>query len=153
MGWSKSTVYFFAVPETVGDIADERARTKIGTLPEHPLDEHTMAKIGTSFPNKHTMLQLTLWIIEVYVDDLIGMAKNPSRALLSHIAKAIIILIHEVLRRPHTSDHTGRDSISIENLFESEGAWCKEKYILGWIFNGLTFCISLPPRNVQKLRN
>ena len=98
------------------------------------------------------MLQLTQWIIEDYFDDLIFMARNPSRALLNHIARAIIISTPEFFVPPHTSGHNGGDLVAIKNLLTGEVTWCIEKWILGWIFNGLIFCISLLPLKVENLR-
>ena len=41
MIWSKSLEHICAASETVRDITDERARTAIGSLPEHLLEKNT----------------------------------------------------------------------------------------------------------------
>ena len=84
------------------------ARTKIVSLAEHPLEEHTMSTLSTDLPYKPHMLQLTLWLIEVYVENFIGMAQNPSIYLLKHIYRSILVSIHEVLcASPHVISHGG----------------------------------------------
>ena len=55
------------------------------------------------------------------------MTQNTSRDLINHIARAIIISIHEVFVPPHMSGHKGGDSVAIKNLIEGKGAWCMEK--------------------------
>ena len=77
MGWRESPAYFCAASETARDISDERARTKIGILPEHFLEEPKTTTISKSLPSKPSMLKLAQWVIKVYVDNFIGMAQNP----------------------------------------------------------------------------
>ena len=96
-------------------------------------------------------MQLALWIIEVYVNYFIVMAQNPSRALLRHISRAVIISIHEVFVPTHISGHNRGGSVAIKNFIEGKGAWSIEKYIFGWYFNGITFCIFLSTCKRQKL--
>ena len=61
------------------------------------------------------MLQLAQWIIEVYVNNFIGMAQNPSRAILWHIARDVLVSIHDVLVPPHRSLHKQGDSLGIKS--------------------------------------
>ena len=118
MGWGKSPAYFCAAPKTARYISKERAITKIGSLPEHPLEKHTMKTLSTALSSKPLMMQLSGWIIDVHVNKNIGMAQNKSIDLLRNIARAILTPIHEVFVPPHMSVHKGGDSVAIKKLIK-----------------------------------
>ena len=100
--WSKSPAYFCASSETAICIDNEIVRTKIVITPEHPLEKHTMIMLSTELPSKPSILQLAIWIIEVYVDDFIVMAQNESRVLLRHFAGSILISSHKIFVPTHS---------------------------------------------------
>ena len=77
--------------EAARDIANERERTKIVSLPDHLLEKNTMTMLRKALPSKPYMMQLVRWTIEVYDNNFIVMAQNPSIDLLRNIAGAIII--------------------------------------------------------------
>ena len=93
---------------------------KKGSLPDHPLEEHSMNTLRTPLPSKPSMLQIARWIIEVYINNFIGMAQNLSRTLLRHIAKAILIFIHKFLCLPTsqvTKEGIQRSMVQREGYF------------------------------------
>ena len=98
------------------------------------------------------MLQLAWWLVEIYVNNFVGVVQSPSRALLRHITRAILMPIHEVFVPPHRSCHKVGDSVAIKNLINGEGSWSTKKGVLGWNLNGITLCISLPTHKVKNLR-
>ena len=112
--WSKSPAYFCASSETAICIDNEIARTKIVITPEHLLEKHTTKNLSTALQFKPYMLQLVRWIIEVYVDDFIGMKQNPPRALLRHISRSILTSIYEFFMTPQRSGHKEGDSVAIK---------------------------------------
>ena len=92
-----------------------------------------MTTLGTYLPHKPTMLKLTLWLIGVYADDFIGMEKNPPRKLLRHIARAIIILIHEVFVPPTCQDtQAGNQQLSKSSLKANAHGAQKMRYWDGY---------------------
>ena len=56
------------------------------------------------------------------------MAQNPSSYLLGHIARDVIVSIHDVLAPPHRLGHKEGDSVAIS--VKGEGSWSTDKYIL-----------------------
>ena len=111
--WSKSPAYFCASSETEICIDNEIARTKIVITPEHPLEKHKTAKLSTALKLKSYMLQLVRWIIEVYVNDFIGMKKIHQEHYLC-ISLGPFSPQYEVFMTPHRSGHKEGYSVAIK---------------------------------------
>ena len=77
-----------------------------------------MIMLSTELPSKPSILQLAIWIIEVYVDDFIVMAQNESRVLLRHFAGSILISSHKVFVPTHSSGHKGGYSLAIKEIIK-----------------------------------
>ena len=84
IGWIRYPAHLCQSSKTVRYISNEREITKIGSLLDNTLEEHIMPTLGTDLPHRLSMMQLTRWLIEVYVDDLIVMKKNLKRPPQPH---------------------------------------------------------------------
>ena len=153
MGWSESPAFFCAASETARDVAEDRCRETVGSLPRHALEDLMLppdlwpegagpGRQGT--PHKR---------LEVYVDDFCALAQTTDVGELRHISRALLHSIHEVFPPPEVSGLGGDDSVSVKKLKAGEGRWESRKELLGWIFDGKTRCIELPPAKVDHIDN
>ena len=134
MGWLESPGYFCAASETGRDVADQYAESPIGTLPTHKFESHTtVAQEFRSLPKFSPSTEELRYMIEVYVDDYIGIAIPTSQQQLEHVSRAILHGIHDVFP-PEDDDDT--DPISFKKIMKGEGKWALIKDILGFTFDG-----------------
>jgi len=92
-----------------------------------------------------------LKLLEVYVDDFIGMIQGPSKNNLLHFTQAILHDIHKIFPPPTDATRPEDEPIALKKLQQGDGLWSTSKEILGWLFDGLTHCIALPASKVTKL--
>jgi len=135
MGWIESPPYFCAASETGRDVAEWYTETPVGCLPTHKFIRHTqLAPSYQSLPARpqaqHTPFR---YLIEVYMDDYIGLATATSRTQLDHVAGAIMHAIHDLFPQ---DDKDEDDPISMKKLLKREGSWDLVKEILGFCFDG-----------------
>jgi hypothetical protein len=108
MGWSKSPPFFCAATETARDIIDDKIRNNI-FLPEQPM-ENIMMDIDwlnvtklqpplTTESDKRDFLQL----IEVYIDDFIGVIQSNNESHLRQFSRRILDGITIVFPPPELS--------------------------------------------------
>jgi len=88
-------------------------------------------------------------VLEVFVDDFICMLQAPTPASLQHATWAILHGIHTIFPPDHANP--ANDSISIKKLKQGDGMWDTRKEILGWLFDGVTRCISLPENKASNI--
>ena len=176
MGWTDSPPFFCAATETTRDIIEWLIASPT-PLPQHPLEHHMLTPPPTDIPmpttpshaNQTPTTQPTdnpmptpqptdnpkppnhlLSLVEVYMDDFLGCTNNLHPQHLQELTRAILHGIHTIFPPPDVSGHTGEDPISVKKLI-SEGWWALEKDILGWLLNGSTFTIHLPPQKSKKI--
>jgi hypothetical protein len=115
-------------------VAADYVETQVGSLPEHKLQGLAMGDeavsplpvVGSGWGN--------LWyIIEVNVDDFIGLAIATSQEQLEHVAQAIMHGIHDVFP---SDDVKENDPISYKKLKKEECRCDLNKEILGFDFDG-----------------
>jgi hypothetical protein len=163
MGWTFSPPYFCAATETARDVA-ATLRTK-PTLPPHPLEDATMDKddalllyqlqnpttwTASELPQR---MQNLRHLLEIYVDDFAAALQCTDPQILLHHSRALLHGIHAVFPpAPTTSTNPDDEPISLKKLKEGEGVWAFRKEILGWIFDGITRTIELPPGKLDKIR-
>lgn len=155
MGWVKSPPYFCSATETARDVGDERMHEPIGSLPTHPLEDRTvdatyLAHLRSNLPPLESQEDLDNFtrLLEVYVDDFVGMAQTTDENHLRHMSRAILTSIHEVFPPPSVTGQPDTDDpISLKKL----EIWEVRKEILGWIFDGIHRCIKLPSDKVDRL--
>jgi hypothetical protein len=73
------------------------------------------------------------YLIEVYVDDFMGLAIPMSRRTLDHVANGVMCCIHDAFPQ---EDNSENDPISLKKLLQQDGAWDTVKDLLGFVFNG-----------------
>jgi len=87
--------FFCTMSKTVRDIA-QHLLLDTTELPKHPLEQLCLSPKHT-LPTIHdTNLPQLLQLLEVYVDDLIGLIQAPSLKQICHFTQAILITIHKI---------------------------------------------------------
>ena len=154
MGWTQSPPFFCAATETARDLAQEKAETPIGSLPQHPLEDFMLPPNMWKDYNatEHIAKFITALLkFEVYVDDFIALAQSTDPTQLQHASRALLHAVHELFPPPSETGHVGGDPISEKKLRNNDGLWAHRKEILGWIFDGITKCLELPPDKFEKI--
>jgi hypothetical protein len=160
MGWKHSPPFFCAASETGRDVAQRLVQQPIGTLPTHPLEHLMMDGIEPGLlqpvlahldhPSQDEEEKVTS-LLEVYVDDFIGLIHATDPDLVRHYSRALLHGIHSVFPPPDVTGHHGGDPISRKKMLAGDGVWAVRKEILGWMFDGITRTIELPPDKFEKI--
>ena len=133
MGWIESPPYFCTASETARDVAEQYLQLPIGDLPTHKFthktERHPEAK---ALPQEATAPMK--FVLEVYMDDYIGLAIPTSLSQLRHYSDAVMFGIHDVFPPDNNDD---ADPISNKKLAKLDGSWAHEKDILGLTFDGV----------------
>ena len=157
MGWRSSPPFFCAATETARDVAQTLAQQP--QLPPHPMED-------TMLQDLHKLQHPTQWpdstlearrkdfahLLEVYVDDFIGALQATDLDTVRHHSRALLHAIHSIFPAAPPNAHPDAEPISQKKLQEGEGTWACRKEILGWIFDGISRTIELPPTKLSKLR-
>jgi hypothetical protein len=135
MGWIESPPYFCTASETARDVAEQYLQTPIGSLDDHkflPWMELNDDYLALPLTDDHgtPMFQM---LLEVFMDDYIGLAIPTTRPQLRHYFNAVMYGIHDVF--PPCAVYEV-DPISLNKLKKADGAWALVKDILGLTFNG-----------------
>ena len=132
MGWIESPPFFCSASETARDVAAQYSELPLTTLAPHPLLHHTRGSVMAAHLPPKTDNNFA-YLIEVYMDDFIGVAIPTSRQQLDHVASAIMTGIHDVFP---AADQATHDPISHRKLMGLDGQWATIKDILGLTFDG-----------------
>jgi hypothetical protein len=146
MGWSESPPFFCAASETARDIISRIVSNP--TLPSHRF-ENKMIENLTKEKFSQTKGETTL--LEVFVDDFIGLTNDTTEDNIVQISRAMINGIHAIFPPPEITTHPGGDPVSEKKLAKGDGTWSFTKEILGWDFNGHNFTIQLPTEKCNKI--
>jgi hypothetical protein len=158
MGWGQSPPYFCAFTETIADLADA-ALHSTHDFSEHPLELISQAHAVPVNPFEPTILRpptaplhRPLSLVDVYVDDFIGLAQHP---FATHTLRALLHSIDKVFRgHPVPDDKPCRKTtISSSKLATGNGAWSTRKTILGWDIDTAAGAIGLPDHKADRLRH
>jgi hypothetical protein len=174
MGWKHSPPFFCAASETGRDVGEHLLHQKIGSLPPHAFERHmldtmdpTLLRESTEHPTTwndadlpaYTAKLQTLFdthqadlfkLLEVYVDDFIGVLHSDDLEVLRHATRAMLHAIHSVFPPP-ASGLPDDDPISFKKLIAGDGVWAVRKEILGWIFDGILRTMELPPEKIERI--
>jgi len=152
MGWCESPPLFCTASETARDIAQEQAdNTEL--LEPHPLENLCLPNNFECLPSiRQSDQESMIKLLEVYMDDFIGLAQAITKEELLHFTRAVLHGIHTVFPPPGEGDDPEDEPISLKKLKQGDGRWDTQKEILGWLFDGLTKCMQLPPAKVLKIR-
>ena len=150
MGWIQSPMYFGGASETGRDVAAKYANTKVGQLPEHKFIQYTKtAKEYASLPTTANVTNKTLkYMLEVYVDDFLGLVIPRSAQDLDHVANALMHGIHDVFPEETIPEN---DPISLKKLKQQDGEWALNKELLGWDLDGKSKTIQLNEKKTAEL--
>ena len=153
MGWSESPPFFCAATETARDVAMKNIQNK-ASLEPHPLESIMLGDANFDFLPKTYQNQPTEFIklLEVYIDDFIGVIQAKSVEELQQFTRAVLHAIYNTFPPPELTGSTMGPPISEKKLTE-EGLWQTCKEILGWTFDGIQRTIELAPQKCKKLRS
>jgi hypothetical protein len=155
MGWSESPPFFCAATETARDIIDEKMRNET-PLPEQPMENIMMDIDWSTIEQPHKQLSTEkdkrdfLQLIEVYIDDFIGVIQSTNETHLRQFSRQILDGITKVFPPPELSGSKMSHPVSEKKLIE-DGIWNTRKEILGWLFDGMARTIELPQRKCEEL--
>ena len=151
MGWCESPPFFCAGTETARDVMETFLQENT-PLPYHTFENLMLpnAAPDTTPSTNTTSNEVTL--LEVFVDDFIGLTNNITDTHLTTVSRAMIHGVHSVFPPPDVSGHNGHDPISHPKLIKGEGLWEFKKEVLGWILDGENFTLQLPPPKCEKIR-
>jgi hypothetical protein len=174
MGWKHSPPFFCAASETGRDVGEHLLHQEIGSLPPHPFETHMLDTMDPDLLRKTTehpetwndselptyteKLQTLLEthqadffkLLEVYVDDFIGVLHSDDLEIIRHATRAMLHAIHSVFPPP-VSGLADDDPISFKKLLAGDGVWAVRKEILGWIFDGVLRTMELPPEKIERI--
>lgn len=148
MGWSESPPFFCAATETSRDVI-QRYLENDYNLPPHPLENALLENVKFHTKNKTNPTNT----VEVYVDNFIGCTNQLSSSNLTTFSRAMLHGIHCIFPPPSVSSHKGGDPISESKLKQGDGLWSHKKEILGLVFNGEDYTISLPIAKQKSIIN
>jgi hypothetical protein len=174
MGWKHSPPFFCAASETGRDVGEHLLHQPIGSLPAHPFETHMLdtmdpavLRASTAHPTTwddmalpdysvklHSLLDTHradfFKLLEVYIDDYIGVIHSDDVEVLRHATRAMLHGIHSVFPPP-SSGKAADDPVSFKKLLAGDGIWAVRKEVLGWIFDGILRTMELPPEKITKL--
>jgi hypothetical protein len=124
MGWSESPPFFCAATKTARDIIDEKMRNNV-ILPEQPMENMMMAVDWTAvdkLPNQPAATECDqrkfLSLIEVHIDDFIGVVQSTNKVHLLQFSRRILDGITKVLLPPILSGSKMAHPVSEKKRFE-----------------------------------
>ena len=146
MGWTQSPPFFCAAAETARDVAQDYAQTKVGSLPAHKFDAYTKtSQEYKALPSTSPTNEELLYLIEVFVDDFVGMCIPQNKIQLDHVSRAIQHGIHDIFPPDENDDE---DPTSHKKLKKGDGAWAIRKDVLGWTLDGDVKTVELEEERV-----
>jgi hypothetical protein len=145
MGWCESPPLFCSASETGRDVIEELM--KQDSLPEHRFEQQMFDETYNDSITPQELANL----IEVFVDDYIAISNAASKEQLLHISRAMLHGIHSIFPPPDVTGHAGEDPIAQKKMKEGEGLWQDCKEILGWLFDGKAYTISLPEKKIAAI--
>ena len=153
MGWGESPPFFCAATETARDIADKNIADDV-PLPEHPMENIMMDIDWDNIPTHSSdpTQSKFLTLLEVYVDDFLGMVQSTDPIYLRKVTRSLLHAIEHVFPGPDITGSSMGPAVSRKKLI-ADGTWATRKEILGWLIDGIARTIELPPDKATKLLN
>ena len=121
IGWCKSPPFFCAGSETARDSISDLVKENT-ELPWHKFE---VVMIPTSL--HPTMPEITVDIIEIFVDDFIGTTNNADITHLFHLSRCMLHGIHVIYLHSEITQHGGGDSVLENKLNREDGTWEHKK--------------------------
>jgi hypothetical protein len=156
MGWGKSTPFFCAVTETAQDIAQENFDTNKVMAPQPMEDimmdiDWTTVSLPARLPSSENDKRKFLSVLEVYIDDFIGLIQSTNKDHLLWCSRTILSAISNVFPPPEITNSSMGPAVSVKKLVD-KGTWETRKEILGWLFDGIARTIELPENKGRTIR-
>ena len=156
MGWKNSPAFFCTVTLTVCLLLTNLLRTCFTSwmlkLPPHPLESHFWECLSTLPSSPSPIGPSTHVLTTVFVDDFIlALAAPQLGSAPLWLARCALHAIHSVFPPPSVTGHIGgKDSVSIKKLEKGDAVWSPQKEILGFLCDGSSRCVSLPPAKCAR---
>jgi hypothetical protein len=147
MGWCESPPFFCSASETARDVMETLFIKE--SLEQHKFEHIMLQNIN---PNERHVYKKLTTILEVFVDDFIGVINTNDYPTLLHLSRAMLHGVHSCFPPPTVTKHMGGDPISEKKLHQGDGTWDTEKEILGWILNGKDYTVHLPVKKCETIR-
>ena len=123
------------------DVIDELLKQL--SIPYHPSENRILDTSQDSTSQQLTSTSSFINLLELFVDDFIGMPYKISQEHLHHFFPAIIIGIHTTFPPPEVSGHQGQEPISEKHIYQGEVTWETTEDILSWLFHRENFIFQL----------
>ena len=155
MGWSESPPFFCAATETARDVIQAEMHSDI-PVPKQPMEDIMMNIDWASIPKhkgpSHSGSDKTkfLKMVEVYIDDFIGVLQSTDENELRQLSRKILKGINNVFPPPELTGSKMGPPVSEKKLIE-DGTWALRKEVLGWLFDGLARTIELPQKKCKEI--
>ncbi len=95
MGWIDSPPYFCTASKTARDIAEQYLQLPVCDLPPHKFLPWTECD-NIDIPPSNNANRNLWYLLEVFMDDYIGLAIPTTQAQLRHYSNAVMYGIHDV---------------------------------------------------------
>ncbi len=122
--------------ETARDVIQEYIDSN-KELPQHPLETLCVPFEFDKLLNDKGLHLEVLRLMEVYMDDFIGLAQALSKKQLIQFTRSVLHGIHTVFPPPDPEENKDDEPISTKKLKQGDGMWSTNKEILGWLFDGV----------------
>lgn len=156
MGWGESPPFFCAATETARDIAQEKFDNHT-PVPAQPMEDIMMDIDWNTVPSPvpppttERSKRQFVNLLEVYIDDFIGLIQSTNKDHLLRFSRTILSAITDVFPPPEITNSAMGPPVSIKKLI-AEGTWEIRKEILGWLFDGIARTIELPENKGRTIR-
>ena len=150
MGLCKSPPFFCSALETAHDMIEKLFIE--AELDPHQFKEQILENVKTSLENITSNEGDISSLVEVFMDNFIGMTNSQDQKFLEHFTRALLHRVRSIFLPPDVTGHHGEDPISQKKLKKGKGTWTTTKDILSWIFDGKNFTITLPKEKITSMR-
>jgi len=107
-------------------------------LPVHPLENLCLPLPDKLKPVQPHMMQQLICLLEVYIDNFIGLIQAPSLPELQHYMCAILHAIHKIFPPAMATQLLHDEPIALKKLSNGDDLWTTIKEILSWVFDSIT---------------
>jgi hypothetical protein len=125
MGWGESPPFFCAATETARDIAQENFETKKVMAPQPMEDimmdiDWTTVPLPARLPSSENDKGKFLSVLEVYIDDFIGLIQSTNKDHLLQCSRTILSAISNVFPPPEITNSSMGSAVSVKNSSTKE---------------------------------
>jgi hypothetical protein len=111
----------------------------------------TTVPLPARLPSSENDKRKFLSVLEVYINDFIGLIQSTNTDHLLQFSRPILSAISNVFPPPEITNSSMGPAVSVKKLV-NEGTWETRKEILGWLFDGIARTIELPENKGRTIR-